>query len=265
MDGPGKINVDGTWKSDHARCVARGDLHSKFYHVTSNQTMSPVVRTPSLNATDAVSCLRRQHTAPFDVPGAYLQGKQRGEEQIVCRAPPGFRDYDERGVEILWLMLNPLYGQADSGAIWNRTWNEFMTSPESCGYDRCAQEPCLYSKRLGDEHELGPDDSYITCPIYVDDGRLKYDPTAEAKAEAARDMKRMSEEFGIEFKAIDPKNDFFLGANRITSDDRSTCLLTARTYIMDMARRFFPDVDLTQSSAAFPASWSYTPADESLV
>ena len=263
--GREKINDDGSHKSDHARCVARGDLHAKYYHVTSNQTMSPVVRTPSLNAIDAVSVLRRQHTAPFDVPGAYLQGKQLASEQIVCRSPPGFRRYDERGVEILWLMQNPLYGQGDAGAIWNRTWNDFMTSPETCAYERCPQEPCVYSKRLGDPHVPGPDDAYITCPIYVDDGRLKYDPSDEAVAEAHEDMQRMKDEFGIEFKAIDPKEDYFLGANRTTSADRSRCTLTARTYIIDMAERFYPGVDLTKSSSAFPAAWSHTPADETLV
>jgi len=31
------------------------------------------------------------------------------------------------GVPILWLMNNPLYGQLDAGAIWNRTFNEFVT------------------------------------------------------------------------------------------------------------------------------------------
>ena len=34
---------------------------------------------------------------------------------------------DERSVAILWLMQNPLYGQLDAGAIWNRTFNEFVT------------------------------------------------------------------------------------------------------------------------------------------
>ena len=28
---------------------------------------------------------------------------------------------------VLWLMNNPLYGQLDAGAIWNRTFNEFVT------------------------------------------------------------------------------------------------------------------------------------------
>ena len=105
-------------------------------------------------------------------------------------------------------MLNPLYGQSDSGAIWNRTWNDFITAPEGCGFERCPQEPCVYSKRLGDPHEDGPDDSYVTCPIYVDDGRLYYDPTDEACSEAERDRARLSKEFGIEFKAIDPVDDY---------------------------------------------------------
>eukprot|EP00966_Prymnesium_polylepis_P290512 6710514-Prymnesium_polylepis.1 len=84
-------------------------------------------------------------------------------------------------------MLSPLYGQADSGAIWNRTWNNFITDPTGCGYDRCPQEPCVYSKRLGDEHEDKPEDSYITLPIYVDDRRIYFDPSKDACDEAARD------------------------------------------------------------------------------
>ena len=63
--------------------------------------MSPVVRSPSLNAIDAVSAIRRQHMVPFDVPGAYLQGEATKSERILLRPPPGFRKYDERGVEIL--------------------------------------------------------------------------------------------------------------------------------------------------------------------
>ena len=48
----------GLAKKLNARCVARGDLHAKHYNVDSNQTMSPVVRTPSLNGIDAVAVLR---------------------------------------------------------------------------------------------------------------------------------------------------------------------------------------------------------------
>ena len=263
--GRSKINDKGEIIKDNARCVARGDLHSKKYKISANQSHSAVVRAPTLNGVDAVSVLRRQHVAPFDVPGAYLQGKPLPKEQLVCRPPVGFRTYDERGVAIYWLMLSPLYGQADGGAIWNRTWNEFVTKPEGCAFDRCPQEPCLYAKRLGDPHEDAATDSYVTLPIYVDDGRVYFDPSKDATAEAKRDRDRLTKEFGIEFKEIDPENDYFLGANRRSAADRSWCKLTATTYIEDMAKRHFPDVDVTQPSAALPSAWTHTPADEMLV
>ena len=122
-----KLNPDGSVKADTARCVLRGDLHSKKYAVSANQCMSPVVRNSSMMCVDAVSCLRRQHMQPYDVTGAYLNGKQKECEQVLARPPVGFREYDERGVEILWLMWVPLYGQGDAGAIWNRTINEFRS------------------------------------------------------------------------------------------------------------------------------------------
>ena len=74
-----------------------------------------------------MSALRRQHMVSFDCPSAYLQGQQQASEQVLARPPPGFRTTDERGVAVLWLMNNPLYGQLDAGAIWNRTFNEFVT------------------------------------------------------------------------------------------------------------------------------------------
>jgi len=58
------------------------------------------------------------------VTGDYLNGKQKDCEQVLTRPPVGFREYDERGVEIFWLMWVPLYGQGGAGAIWNRTINE---------------------------------------------------------------------------------------------------------------------------------------------
>ena len=85
--GRRKRSDDGVTKKLNARCVARGDLHAKHYHVDSNQTMSPVVRTPSLNGIDAVAVLREQHMVPYDVPGAYLQGVALKTEQILLRAP----------------------------------------------------------------------------------------------------------------------------------------------------------------------------------
>ena len=253
--GRRKRNDDGSTIKLNARCVARGDLHAKYYHVTSNQSMSPVVRSPSLNAIDAVATLREQHMVPYDVPGAYLQGDATKWEQILLRPPKEFRSWDERGVEILWLMLVPIYGQADGGAIWNRTMNTFSTDapPDGCGFGRCPQEPCIYSKSVDDAG------SRVTMPLYVDDGRLYWDPTEAACAAKDADKERMAKRFGIEFGEENPASDFFLGANR-QSTRRDRASIAATSYIDLMVKRYVPDGDLSK----FPASWSYTPADESL-
>ena len=110
------------------RCVLRGDTHKCHYDVSENQSTAPVVRGTSACATDAVAALRCRHSRSGDVPSAYLQGVQRPSEQVVARPPKGFQEVDERGVEVLWLMHNPLYGQVDAGQIWNRTFNDFATS-----------------------------------------------------------------------------------------------------------------------------------------
>ena len=44
------------------------------------------------------------------------------------------------------------------------------TPPAGCGFERCPQEPCIYSKSVDEEG------SRVTMPLYVDDGRLYWDP-----------------------------------------------------------------------------------------
>ena len=83
-------------------------MHKLHYGVDANQATAPVVRTSSMAAIDCVSALRRQHMVSFDCPSAYLQGQQQASEQVLARPPPGLRTTDERGVEVLWLMNNPL-------------------------------------------------------------------------------------------------------------------------------------------------------------
>ena len=92
----------------------------------------------------------------------------------------------------------------------------------------------------------------MTLPLYVDDGRLYWDPTAGAEAVATDDRARLTKEFNIEFKEIDPEQDYFLGANRISSDDRGSCTLKATTYISDMGGSLLPGRRLEQDVGGIP-------------
>ena len=122
-----KRKADRSVEKYKGRAVLRGDIHKAHYSVDANQATAPVVRNTSMSIVDAVSALCQWHVVSFDCPSAYLQGQQRSTERVLARAPVGHRVCDERGVELYWFMNNPLYGQLDAGAIWNRTFNEFVT------------------------------------------------------------------------------------------------------------------------------------------
>ena len=139
-------------------------------------------------AVEAIACLRGQEQLQSDFTGAYLQGVQKKSEQVLARPPPDFREVDERGVEILWLMLSPLYGQADAGAIWNRTLNDFLVTPEPAGlgFERNVNDTCIYTR-------TEPGGGRVTYVLYVDDARLYNDPTPAARELAGRVQSRLKE------------------------------------------------------------------------
>ena len=267
-----KRNPDGSIDKMNARCCARGDLDKQRLGLTSNDNTSPVARTSSMMCFDAVCCLRAQHKCSYDVPGAYLQGEQLPSEQRLYRPPPGFRSWDERGVEILWLSLSPFYGQTNAGAIWNRTVNHSLTSdeqPHGCGFERCPADPSVYGVNVSD----GALGGQVSGTLYVDDGRWAWDPAQDAtpgkdaKVSPAetkiRDtQKKMTDKYGIKFGPDDPPETHFLGANIYSAPSRCVTTVSATSYIDLMVKRF---ADGDVSSPKFPSHWSSIPADDTLV
>ena len=264
--GRHKRNPDGSTLKMNARAAARGDLDKGNSTLTANDKTSPVARTSSNLCHDAVGVLRAQHKCDYDVPGAYLQGDQRKSEQRLYRPPKGFRSWDERGVEILWLSNNPFYGQTDAGAIWNRTINTTFTSnepPDGCGLTRCPQDPCVYATNVAANDASRSTEGQVNNTLYVDDGRLAWDPDDAAKGKV-RDIKgKLTEKYGIEFGADDPPETHFLGSNILTHASRKVASVRAYSYIDKMVNQYAGG-DVSPCKR-FPAHWSSTPADEVLV
>ena len=280
------------------RCVLRGDIHKQFYRVSDEQAASPVVRNTSASCSDAVSALRCRHVRSGDVPTAYLQGDQNEDEQVLARPPHGFREFDERGVEILWLMRHPLYGQVDAGAIWNRTFNATLVNPRGggeraappvtsanseakvtlceaggvarvdadtwrddrsagLGAERCTYDPCVYSRVVNGEGDR------VVTNIYVDDVRSFWDPAPEACEAAKEDQELLHARHRIKWGAVDPPEDYFLGANRSMTKARDAVTVAATTYIDSMDARYLDGKGATVTKE-YPGTWSTTPADEKL-
>ena len=247
---------DGTYVKLGARLVLRGDIHKQWYNITPNDSTAPVLRHQSNMCVDAVACLGGWEHCGYDYTGAYLQGDQQPSEQVLARAPVGFRTYDERGCEFYWLMSAPLYGQADAGAIWNRTVSKAYTDPEpeGLGFDRCPYDPCIYSKCVD-----GDDEQRVTTTLYVDDGRAFNAPFAPARAQAKRDWKTLSDKFLVKFGEPQPKDDYFLGADRAYHGTK-VVEVSAATYIGSLTKRYLKD----GSADSYPSAWTHTPASEEL-
>ena len=255
-----KRRPDGSVLKYNARCCARGDLDKGKLNISQNECTAPVARNTSMNAFDAVACLRGQHKCDYDVPGAYLQGEQKPHEQRVYRPPKEFRKWDERGVEILWLSLSPFYGQTDAGAIWNRTINESLTKegpPDGCGVMRCSSDPSVYGINV-DDGQLG---GQVNGTLYVDDGRWAWDDGEPATDKLREIQKRQGDKFGITYGPDDPLDTHFLGANIHTAPSRRACTIKATSYIDQMIKRY---ADGDVSAPKYPTHWGYLPADDTL-
>eukprot|EP00964_Phaeocystis_antarctica_P022124 scaffold12291_cov36-Phaeocystis_antarctica.AAC.1 len=65
----------------------------------------------------------------------------------------------------------------------------------------------------------------------------------------------------MDMGAVDAPEDYFLGANRSTSKERDVVHVSATSYIDSMVDRYL-DNEISQCKR--PASWGFTPADDTL-
>ena len=72
-------------------------------------------------------------------------------------------------------------------------------------------------------------------------------------------MDHFGKQFEVKFGKLDPAEDYFLGGNR-SSGSRDSCTISCYTYIDKQVKRY-----LTDDIKSYPSSWTYMPADETLV
>ena len=84
----------------------------------------------------------------------------------------------------------------------------------------------MYAKNFNPDLNADPTKpgEQVNMGCYVDDWRLYYDPTPGAKTEGEYVHRRLGERFKIDFREVDPANDFLLGSNRISLDRDSAPL-----------------------------------------
>ena len=192
--------LDGALDKFKARAVFDG--RSQKANDPMLETFSPACRSTTVKLAMAEACRNGHRLRTWDVEAAYLKGKfPDGAATLYARPPPGYRKYVE-GVPLIWVLKTPLYGEADAGRIWYKTFIHFMLHDR--GFTQSRYDPCLLWKVL-------PNGSRMVCVLYVDDGVSSDDgsPEADSELEAINDK----------FKILIKNASFFMG-NNIDVDDR---------------------------------------------
>ena len=116
---PGKTDQFGARrypaKSHHAPGLTAGEVNRRLALVVHGRH-----RLCERTASPAHGLVR----LPVRLPPGAAAGERTGAGASAARV--SYHRRARRG-GVLWLMNNPLYGQLDAGAIWNRTFNEFVT------------------------------------------------------------------------------------------------------------------------------------------
>ena len=145
-----KRGADNVKTRVKTRFVLCGNQMNKSVKRIEMRTMSPTIRSATFKSCCAVAAIEGMRHSAFDVVAAYLQGEFNGQ-RVVARAPRGFRTFDERGVEIVWILKRPLYGEPDAGRIWYNTFVHYVTVTDACRFQRCHYDPCAFVHKCSSE------------------------------------------------------------------------------------------------------------------
>ena len=176
----------------------------------------------------------------------------------------------------------PLYGCGPAGSLWNAEINDYLV--DDLKYSRDHADPCLYTKWVddqgnvvrpandplvelavtGDRRRAAICDMACKSPfqglhlvmiiLYVDDGRMKNDPSEPARTAARADQTALSKRFKLKFKL----GGLFIGLN-VDRSSTKRVTISAWSNIRQCVKRY-----LTEPLESYPAQWSYTPGDDTL-
>ena len=125
------------------------------------ETFSPACRSTTHKLLTAEAVRLGLRILTWDVEAAYLKGVfPAGTKKLYARPPPGYRSF-ANGVPYIWVLMTPLYGEADAGRIWYQTFIAFLIKDR--GFTQSRYDPCMFWKTLSDG-------TRFLCVIYVDDG-----------------------------------------------------------------------------------------------
>ncbi|KAH9140625.1 hypothetical protein AeRB84_015153 [Aphanomyces euteiches] len=149
-----KFDADGKLTKYKARLDLKGYMQQ--YGIDYLEIFAPVLR---MNALRLLLCLVAHHAwklRQMDVKTAFLNGTLDTDTVIFIEQPPGIAVQGEESK--VCRLIKSIYDLKQAPRCWYLTLHSFLVR---IGFERCVQEVCLYTKRVGD--------SVVLLSVYVDD------------------------------------------------------------------------------------------------
>ena len=179
-----KLKSDGTVEKYKVRCVALGFLQRAGLHYHPDECYSPMSDPSTTRTLVAVSNALGLNIDHLDVAVAYLNGVLPPDQRFFCLPPPGFEEANGYG----WYMMKGLYGTRQGGALWAKTFRDWMRR-EQPQFVEAGNERVCYVFREGKDGQpidldklrgitLEPEEKLIILCMNTDDMLISYTDSA---------------------------------------------------------------------------------------
>ena len=232
-----KLKSGGTVEKYKARCVALGFLQRAGLHYHPDECYSPMSDPSTTRALVAVSNALNLSLDHLDVSVAYLNGVLPENQRFFCLPPPGFEEQPGYG----WYMLKGLYGTRQGGALWAKTFRDWMRR-EQPQFVEAGNERVCYVFRESQSGEpinldqlrgitLEPDEKLIILCMNTDDMLISY-------TESARPLVDEFERSLNASYAATPRTplEFYLGMHVQRDREKRVLSIDVRRHIYDFIR-----------------------------
>ena len=243
-----KLKSDGSIDKFKCRCVALGFLQRAGLDFDPNGTYSPMSDPGTTRSVLSIGNALNLNIDHCDVETAYLYGVLSEKERFYCLPPAGFELPPGYG----WYMLRGLYGTRQGGAVWSKTFRQWMKERQpqfqEAGFERCVyvfrEHPDGKPVDLNEPRgiKLEPEERLIILVMNTDDMLIAY-------TDSAREMvDEFERTLNLSYKTT-PRVplEYYVGMHIVRDREKRLLSIDVRRHIYEFIRSMGLDPDNSAS------------------
>ena len=232
-----KLNSDGSVDKYKVRCVALGFLQRAGLHYHPDECYSPMSDPSTTRTLVALSNALDLTTDHLDVSVAYLNGVLDPAHRFFCLPPPGFDLPAGYG----WYMIRGLYGTRQGGAVWAKTFRDWMKREQPQFVEAGNERVCYVFREHADGTSvdldtlrgltLEPNEKLIILCMNTDDMLISYTENARHLVDEFERTLNLSYECTPRVPL-----EYYLGMHIVRNREQRVLSIDVRRHIYDFIR-----------------------------